>query len=31
MKIARLKNLEKVVERILRKSELAREDDCYLI
>ena len=31
MKIARLRNLEKVVEGILRKSELAREDDCYLI
>lgn len=31
MKIERLRNLEKVVEGILRKSELAREDDCYLI
>ena len=31
MKIARLRNLEKVVEGILRKSDLAREDDCYLI
>ena len=31
MKIARLRNLKKVVEGILRKSELAREDDCYLI
>lgn len=31
MKKERLKNLEKVVEEILRKSELAREDDCYLI
>ena len=31
MKIARLRNLEKVVEGILRKYELAREDDCYLI
>ena len=31
MKIARLRNLKKVVEGILRKSDLAREDDCYLI
>ena len=31
MKVARLRNLEKVVEGILRKSDLAREDDCYLI
>ena len=31
MKVRKLRNLEKVVEKILRKSELAREDDCYLI
>ena len=31
MKIARLRNVEKIVEGILRESELAREDDCYLI
>ena len=31
MKITRLRNLKKVVEGILRKSDLAREDDCYLI
>lgn len=31
MKIARLRNLEKVVEEILRKDKLSRIDDCYLI
>jgi len=31
MKIARLRNLEKIVENILRNDELARKDDCYLI
>lgn len=31
MKIARLRNLEKIVEEILRNDELARRDDCYLI
>ena len=30
-KIAELKKLETVVEEILRKDKLAREDDCYLI
>lgn len=31
MKLERLKNIERVVEEILRKDELARKDDCYLI
>ena len=31
MKIARLKNLEKIVTEILQDDELARKDDCYLI
>lgn len=31
MKIQRLRNLENVVEEILRNDELARKDDCYLI
>lgn len=31
MKVARLKNLEKIVKELLEKDELAREDDCYLI
>ena len=31
MKVVRLRKLKKIVEEILRKSELAREDDCYLI
>ena len=31
MKIAKLRNLEKTVEDILRKDKLARTDDCYLI
>lgn len=31
MKIAKLRNLEKVVEEILRNDELSRKDDCYLI
>ena len=31
MKIARLKNLEKTVEEILRTDKLAQKDDCYLI
>ncbi len=31
MKIARLRNLEKIVEDILKNDELARKDDCYLI
>ena len=31
MKKTKLKNLEKVVEEILRKDVLARIDDCYLI
>lgn len=31
MKKERLKNIEKVVEEILKKDNLARQDDCYLI
>lgn len=31
MKVAKLRNLEKIVEPILRRDELARRDDCYLI
>ena len=31
MKKAKLKNLEKIVEEILRNDELSRKDDCYLI
>lgn len=31
MKKLRLMNLEKIIEPILRKEELARCDDCYLI
>lgn len=31
MKKERLKNIEKVVEEILRKDNLAKTDDCYLI
>ena len=31
MKIARLKNLERTVEEILRTDKLAQKDDCYLI
>lgn len=31
MKIAKLRNLEKVVEQILRNDKLSRKDDCYLI
>ena len=31
MKLARLKNLKTIVEKILKEDELAREDDCYLI
>lgn len=31
MKIARLKNLEKIVENVLREDRLTRIDDCYLI
>lgn len=29
--MAQLKNLEKIVEEILEREELARRDDCYLI
>lgn len=31
MKVNKLKNLEKIVEGIIRNDKLAREDDCYLI
>lgn len=31
MKKQKIKKLEKIVEEILRKDELARKDDCYLI
>ena len=31
MKKEKLKNLEKIVEEIIRNDELARKDDCYLI
>lgn len=31
MKKEKLKNLEKIVEEIIRNDKLAREDDCYLI
>lgn len=31
MKKEKLKNLEKIVEKIIRNDQLAREDDCYLI
>lgn len=31
MKVARLKNLEKVVKEILENDEYSRKDDCYLI
>lgn len=31
MKIARLRNLEKIVKEILERDKYAREDDCYLI
>lgn len=31
MKIVQLRNLEKIVEEILKEDILARKDDCYLI